>query len=317
MLALLLLNSCKKKEEDRLPVIITSVVDIVTPVSAICKANVALNGGSALSERGVCWSTGHLPVITDNKISGGTDAGEFAIIITGLAEQTGYYARAFATNRTGTVYGGELNFTTPEDHTGETGTVEDADSNTYHTIGIGSQYWTTENMKTTSFNDGTPLSLVTDNSAWNAQAAPGYCWYDNNEADNKETFGALYNWYTVISSKFCPAGWHVPSDADWTILETFLGGPDVAGGKTKEAGTSHWTSPNTGATNECGLSGLPGGTRTKEGAFVSIGESGVFWSSTDASNLTAWSRTMDHMNDSLSRSNKNISWGCSVRCVKD
>jgi uncharacterized protein (TIGR02145 family) len=318
MIILVLLSGCnKQKDEGVLPEIITSAVDIITPVSAICSGNIASTGGPVLSERGVCWSTAHLPVITDNKVSGGTETGQFSFVMTGLTPQTEYFARAFATNSTGTAYGEELQFTTTADHTGETGTVEDADGNTYQTIGIGSQIWITENLKTTRFNDGTSISQVAENSAWSLLTGPGYCWYENDEAANKETYGALYNWFTVISSKLCPVGWHVPTDADWTILETFLGGSGVAGRKTKEAGTSHWISPNTGATNETDFSGLPGGMRAKDGTFSGKSESGTYWSSTEASNLSAWYRTQFYQNDSLSRGSKSILWGFSVRSVKD
>jgi len=317
MCFIMVFTGCKKADEGQLPSIITSVIDIVTPVSAICKANINSDGGSSLSERGVCWSTAQLPVITDNKVSGGTGTGEFSMIITGLTELTEYYARAFATNRTGTVYGEELHFTTLEDHTGETGTIEDADGNIYQTTGIGSQFWTTENLKTTSFNDAEQIPLVTDDNTWGDLVGPGYCWYDNNEITNKDTYGALYNWYTVISSKLCPSGWHVPTDADWTALETFLGGSDVAGRKIRETGTEHWMSPNTGATNESGLTVLPGGMRDTDGQFSGMGGSGYLWTSTVVTGLTAWSRLLEHSSDSLFRNNYSISIGSSVRCVRD
>lgn len=319
MIVMALSAGCSKTSDGggKLPEIITSVVDIITPVSAICSGNIGSSGGSALSERGVCWSTGHLPVIADNKVTGGTETGEFSFVITGLSQQTEYFARAFATNRIGTVYGEELQFTTTTDHTGETGTVEDAGGNTYQTIGIGSQIWMTENLKTTKLNNGTDIAQVTENAAWSSLTGPGYCWYDNDEVANKETYGALYNWYTVISSRLCPEGWHVPTDADWTILETFLGGSNVAGRKTKETGTLHWMNPNSGADNESGFTGLPGGMRAKDGTFSGKGASGNYWSSTDASNLSAWYRTQDYQKDSLSRGIEKVTWGYSVRGIKD
>ena len=95
-----------------------------------------------------------------------------------------------------------------------------------------------------------------DNTAWLQLTTDAYGWYDNNVA-NKTPYGALYNWYAVNTSKLCPYGWHVPSDVDWTRLKSYLGGEDVAGGKLKEAGTNHWDSPNTGATNDSGFSALP------------------------------------------------------------
>ena len=101
--------------------------------------------------------------------------------------------------------------------------VLDIDGNIYHTVIIGNQIWLAENLKTTKYNDGTPVSLVTDNTGWINLSTPGYCWYDN-DITNRETYGALYNWYAVQTGKLCPKGWHVPSDAEWTVLTDFLGG---------------------------------------------------------------------------------------------
>jgi hypothetical protein len=189
---ILIFTACNKSDNGgTLAVIVTSVVDVVTPISATCSGNITADQGSAPTERGVCWSTAQTPDVTDNKASGGTGAGEFSYLMTGLTPQTTYYARAYVINKAGTAYGEEIPFTTPEDHTGETGTVADIDGNVYQTIGIGSQYWITENLKTTQFNDGTPIPLVTDNSTWQFLVAPGYCWYNNDEATNKELYGAL------------------------------------------------------------------------------------------------------------------------------
>jgi len=114
-----------------------------------------------------------------------------------------------------------------------------------------------ENLKTTHFNDGTAIPMVTNATEWGNLLTPGYCWYENNETVNKDTYGALYNWPSVSSGKLCPAGWHVPSDADWTVLTQNLGGISFAGSKLKEAGTTHWIAPNLAATNETGFTALP------------------------------------------------------------
>jgi uncharacterized protein (TIGR02145 family) len=316
-MVVILFSGCKKSDSGgTLAVIVTSVVDVVTPISAVCSGNITAVPGSSPTERGVCWSTNHDPSVTDSKTSGGTGAGEFSYVITGLTPQTDYYARAYVINNAGTAYGVEIPFTTPQDHTGETGTIQDEDGNTYHTIGIGAQYWTVENLKTTKYNDGTAIPLVTDNSAWGALVSPGFCWYDNDEATNKDTYGALYNWYTVISPKIAPAGWHVSTDAEWTILETFMGGESVAGDKLKESGTSHWIG-NTPATNESGFTALPGGLRSSDGTYQHKGESDGFWTTTGASNQAAWYWAMDNGTANLTRGNNSINWGLSIRLVKD
>lgn len=163
--------------------------------------------------------------------------------------------------------------------------VTDIDGNIYHTVQIGTQIWMVENLKTTKFNDGTTIPLVTDNIAWSKLTTPAYCWNKNIE-NNKDTYGALYNWYAVNTGKLCPKGWHVPTDNDWTILANYLGGETYdnknieskTGGKLKESGTIHWSSPNEGATNETGFTGLPGGSRAYyKGDFNEIGTMGDWW----------------------------------------
>lgn len=316
LLFVLIFTACKKDDDVSLAVIVTSVVDVVTPISATCSGNITAESNSTPTERGVCWSTEQEPDVTDNKSQAGSGTGEFSTLMTGLMPQTTYYARAYAINKAGTAYGEEIAFTTPEDHTGETGTVEDVEGNVYQTIGIGSQTWTTANFKATSFNDGTAIPVVTDNSAWESLVGPAYSWYNNDEA-NKEVYGALYNWYVVVSSKLAPEGWHVSTDAEWTILETYLGGLTEAGGKLKETGTDHWRTPNGDATNESGFTALPGGMRAKDGSFNALQETGNFWTTTNASNQAAWYRSLDYISGGNTRGNNSVNWGLSVRLVKD
>ena len=162
-----------------------------------------------------------------------------------------------------------------------TATVTDIDGNVYNTVTIGTQVWMVENLKTTRFNDGSAIQLVSDDTVWSNLTSPGYCWYDNDEATNKDPFGALYNWYTVNSGKLCPAGWHLPTDDEWDIIVNYLDGDTIAGGKMKETGTTLWNSPNTGATNSSGFTGLPGGFCNFNGNFYSIGFNGSWWSTTE------------------------------------
>jgi uncharacterized protein (TIGR02145 family) len=195
--------------------------------------------------------------------------------------------------------------------------ITDRDGNTYTSIKIGSQTWMTENLKTTKYNDGTVIPLVTDGASWGALLTPGYCWYDNDAATNKNKFGALYNWYTVNSGKLCPNGWHVPNDADWTTLTTYLGGESVAGEKLKENGTSNWESPNTGATNTSDFTALAGGGRNWGGTFVSVGNRGYFWSSSEYSETSGWYRYLSNLDGKVYRINGNKQDGFSVRCLQD
>jgi uncharacterized protein (TIGR02145 family) len=194
--------------------------------------------------------------------------------------------------------------------------VTDIDNNTYNTVGIGSQLWMAENLKTTKYKDGTDIPLVTDDVVWGSLTTPGYCWFNNNEAIFKDTYGGLYNWYAVNTGKLCPTGWHAPTDAEWTILTTYLGGESVAGGKLKETGTAHWQSPNFGATNESGFTALAGGFRAM-GSFGSFAMYGHWWSSTSSSADYAYYRRLYYADKVAERVNFSKYYGYSIRCVKD
>lgn len=201
----------------------------------------------------------------------------------------------------------------------ESDPVTDIDGNIYGTIIIGTQTWMRENLKTTKFNNGTAIPLITDNIAWSNLRTPGYCWYYDPYTPTLDTlYGALYNWYTVNTNYLCPTGWHVPSDDEWLYLTDQLGGMDIAGGKLKEVGTLHWLSPNTGATNETGFTALPGSYRFDLGQFGYIpGGDGYWWTSTEFFTGVLF-RSMRYSQTNVVRasaSNKNF--GYSVRCVKD
>ena len=158
--------------------------------------------------------------------------------------------------------------------------VTDIEGNVYRTVRIGSQVWMAENLKTTQFNDGQPIPNVTGNSQWENLSTPAYCWY-NNDVQNKNIFGGLYNWYAVNTGRLAPEGWHVPTSEEWTTLINYLGGENIAGGKLKETGTDHWLSPNTGATNETGFSAIGAGVR--DNVFMLILEDNYIWTASQES----------------------------------
>lgn len=294
------------------PVVTTSDVTSVTATSAICGGNITSNGGYAVTSRGVCWSTNINPTTSNTKTTDGSGNGMFTSTITGLIANQTYYVRAYATNSVGTSYGSQVSFLATSSTT-----VTDYDGNVYHTITIGTQVWMVENMKTTHFNDGTTIPLVTDTTSWNNLSTPAYCWY-NNSSSYKTPYGALYNWYTVNSGKLAPTGWRVPTDADWTVLSAYLGGVSVAGGKLKESGTTHWLSPNTGATNETGFTALPGGYRNLSPTlYTDMGYDATWWSSTEGNSNSAWCRDMSYSDASLISGNYYKNYGFSVRCVKN
>jgi uncharacterized protein (TIGR02145 family) len=200
-------------------------------------------------------------------------------------------------------------------------TCTDGDGNNYPVVEIGTgksgtQGWMAENLKTTRYNNGTAIPLVTDNASWFYLKTPGYCWYNNDEAAYKATNGALYNWYTINTGNLCPTGWHVPTDVEWKTLATAMGDYLIAGGKLKETGTTHWTSPNTGATNESGFTALPAGARSG-GTFGLIGHVGSWWVSNEYSSVSGWCRDIDHDDTILSRYVSPKVIGLSVRCLRD
>ena len=205
----------------------------------------------------------------------------------------------------------------------ETGTVTDVEGNVYKIVKIGDQWWMAENLKTTKYRNGDPISNVTDNSAWAALNTPAYCWYENNTATYGTVYGALYNWFTVDAASngnrsICPTGWHIPTEAEWTTLTTFLGGLNVAGGKMKEVGTSHWSSPNTGASNTSDFTGLPGGFRSYvDGSFQYLGNFGHWWSRTQGDGTQAWNIGLFYLDSSVNNSLSVKKLGFSIRCVKD
>jgi uncharacterized protein (TIGR02145 family) len=191
--------------------------------------------------------------------------------------------------------------------------IKDIDGNSYTTVQIGSQCWMKENLKVTKFNDGSNVPHLQKGSS---SSRPGYSWYEDG-INNKDTFGALYNWHAVETGVLCPKGWHIPSDAEWEQLVNYLGGAKVAGGKMKETGTSHWDRPNKGATNESGFTGLPGGYRGINDTFYGVGYLGLWWSSTQYDDNSAWNRDLYDDGSALSRYDNYKELGMSVRCVKN
>jgi uncharacterized protein (TIGR02145 family) len=137
----------------------------------------------------------------------------------------------------------------------------------------------------------------------------------------------LYNWYAVAgihdtdpntpNKKLAPTGYHIPSDAEWTTLTTYLGGLRIAGGKMKATGTSLWNTPNTDATNSSGFTGLPGGARAFDGAFYNFGDNGYWWSSSEFSTVVAYFRSLYYMGRSVNHYGTLKADGKSVRCLRD
>lgn len=296
-----------------IPIVTTAALNNITESSADGGGEVLDEGESPVSERGVCWSITDKPTINDSKIAAGSGTGLFTVNISGLTTNTAYYLRAYATSSSGTGYGNTLKFITKG-----SATLTDIDGNVYNTVTIGDQIWMAENLKVTRYRNGDPIALVTGSTAWAGLSTGAYCWYNNDAAANGRTYGALYNWFAVNDSRnIAPPGWHVPTEAEREILDKYLGGASVAGGKLKEAGTAHWAEPNTGATNESGFTGLPAGYRVSSGGFTNLHLFTYFWSSTERDAGTAWRRPLKYNSTVVDPWYSDKRTGFSIRLIKD
>lgn len=287
----------------------TNAITRLLSTSSALGGTISSDGGAPISARGVCWNTSSNPTFSNFKTSDGSGTGTFTSTLKELTPNTKYYARAYATNSAGISYGNEITFKTYYSE------VTDIDGNVYPTVQIGTQIWMAENLKTTKYNDGTAIPNVADNTVWAALTTGAYCYYDNDSTTNRATYGSLYNWFAVNTNKLAPTGWHVPTDAEWTTLITYLGGENVAGGKLKEQGTSHWLSPNTGATNETGFTALPGGGRTSDGIFGGIVKLELWWSVPEIDFSNAYSQDMSYYGIFLQEYPHDKNFGLAVRCI--
>ena len=313
------------------PIATTLAAANITASSATLKGNA---DGNYLSLTTVSFDWG----TTTNyglTIPANSASGYFYADVMVLLAGTTYHYRIKAVNSLGTTVGNDMTFTTF--FTGITGTVIDVEGNSYKTIGIGSQIWMAENLETTKFNNGTSIPIVTDGAAWAALVTPGYCWYNNDAAANKATYGAMYNWYVVDPTSnggknVCPTNWHVPSIEQWSTLTNFLinngygyGGSGTDIGKSMAA-TSGWNTNGTAgyigndqaSNNSSGFTALPGGARYDDGTFNYLRQFGRWWSSTENSIYNALGPYMDTNSNTVY-----VTWGStkqsglSVRCIKD
>ena len=216
------------------PTISTSNISNIVFAAATCGGEISADGNATVTGRGVCWSTNSNPTIAlSTKTVDGTGIGSFTSSLTGLTNNTTYYVRSYATNAGGTAYGNEVVFTTP--------------------LTIGTQVWATQNLNVSTYSDGTPIPEVTDPTAWANLTTGAWCYYDNTIA-NGTTYGKLYNWYAVagiydasslsdvsLRKNLAPAGYHIPTDAEWTTLINYLGGQWEAGSRKQDEGSRNYT----------------------------------------------------------------------------
>jgi len=301
----------------------TTAASGVTSVISYTGGNGGTHNGQVVSSSGV---TGLTATLAAGTFANGNGSLTYTITGTPSASGTASFAlkiggKSCTVTRTVAI-APVINFTSIGTPVGSfQSNVSDSDGNTYKTVQIGTQVWMAENLKTSKYSDGTTIPNITDGTQWSNLTTGAWAYY-NNDAANYAKFGKLYNWYAVSPTKngnknICPTGWHVPTDAEWTVLTDYLGGSSVAGGKMKEVGTTSWYSPNIDATNTSLFTGLPGGFRFNFGYYDGIGSFGYWWSSSEFDTLNAWLRYLSCNNGNAYRDSVNKKIGFSVRCLRD
>ncbi|MCX6225207.1 MAG: T9SS type A sorting domain-containing protein [Bacteroidia bacterium] len=296
---------------ETLPTVNTYPVTGITSFSAEGSGNLISNHAESATDRGICWSTNRNPTLSDGKASAGNGLGVFTVTLSGLTANTTYYLRAFATNSAGTGYGAELSFTTLEG-----GTFTDSrDSKTYHYVKIGDQFWMAENLAY--------LPAVSRPATLSALDPHNYVYgYDGTSVATAETtanystYGVLYNRAAALSA--CPAGWHLPTNAEFTRLTNYVGGEAIAGFKMKSLrGWNDNAGANGNGDNAFGFTALPGGDIEGTGIFLNVGNYGSFWTSDPDGASNGWMWLLDNFNAGAFLHSYPRSIGVSVRCLKN
>lgn len=189
------------------------------------------------------------------------------------------------------------------------GTMQDAEGNTYKTIVIGSATWMAQNLRVTKTTDGQSLEAWAGYDKWRTTTKAAYYFYEGSSHD-VSLYGYLYN--SAARNNVCPTGWRTPTSADWQGLAGELGGKALAGGKMKEEGTAHWASPNLGADNSSGFTGMPGGS-IHNGVLSDVGQDGYWWSAEPGAFYYATSSRIEMRNKNTALDEE----GNAIRCVKD
>jgi uncharacterized protein (TIGR02145 family) len=319
---ILLLIACKKEppsgntEITHWPVLKT--LDATNVDSTKAKLNGTVNGyglsTTVIFEYGTTTSYGNTVTASQSPVTGDSIT-HVSADISGLDTSSSYYFRIKADNSLWINFFGfeKIFYTIPS--------VRDIDGNIYYTVRIGSQVWMQENLKTTKYSNGDLIGTTNPPTLdISAEATPKYQWAYNYDESYVATYGRFYTGWAVFDARnVCPTGWHVPTNEEWIVLCEYLGGYEVAGGKLKEAGTSHWQSPNTEATNESGFTALQGSIHHGDGTFSNLGEFVYWWTSTEDKHYegSAFCPLMFPNSSTIYIDRKTKQWGISVRCIKD
>jgi uncharacterized protein (TIGR02145 family) len=322
--------SCKKNKT--LAILITTSISDITNNSAVSGGTITENNGAKIETYGICWATTENPTTTNFKTVHNSETITFSEDLTALLPNTTYHVRAYAINKAGTGYGNNISFSTVPD-LNDTLFIDQRDGTSYSTQAYGSQVWMVENLKylpsvvgSATNSETTPFNYVYGYEGTNITNAKA--------TSNYDTYGVLYNWASAQDA--CPAGWHLPTAAEWSELENYLadngynfdgstGGQGDKIAKAMASATSWQSNSNNGAIgntgfpqyiNKSGFSALPGGTVYTTG-FNIIGERGFWWTASELSFNSATTRAMFHDFSSVLSNGGLKNAGFSVRCVRD
>ena len=307
-----------------LPFVTTTKITTISNTTASGGGNAAGDGGTPLTIKGVCWNTSENPTVSNSRTTNGSGTGTFTSAITGLSAGTTYYVRAYATNSVGTAYGEQEQFITTGGGDGTFTDIRDGHVYSYKTI--GTQTWLTENVaylpSVSPFSNGSatlPYYYVDGYEGSDVTAARAEAKYS--------TYGALYNWPAAKSA--CPAGWHLPNEAEWTTFKDYLTnngygyegtGDDIA---KSICATFSWAlssvpgtpGNNPSTNNRTGFSALAGGLRGESGGWAEPGAITYFWTTTEYPPMGILAFGMVYFSNNLGRFLNSPGWGFSVRCI--
>jgi uncharacterized protein (TIGR02145 family) len=318
-----LFNSCVKEtvktttKKGIIPTVKTIDATEIFSTQASSGGIITSEGSSTIIDKGICWSTSPSPTISSTKASSGAGASSFTSLMMNLSPATTYYYRAYATNSVGTAYGMTLKFGTLQGSFINGKGVTDVDGNSYPTVRIGSalnsyQEWMAEDLRTTKFNDGSPIKNELNDSLWQFSGMAAYRYYNNDEAN----ISKLYNFYTVSNGNVCPSGWHVPTTSDWNILFSKLGPNSNTPGKyMKLPGTSFWE--QSGGINSSGFSAKGNGLINLNGGFEKIKTDGYWWTGNSHNNLQGVAYTLKSNSESITLILPYKQSGMAIRCIKN
>jgi uncharacterized protein (TIGR02145 family) len=330
LISLVLLVCCNKETPSEVETLPPAIIDAE---HVRLTGNVTKEGSSAVTARGFCWALTENPAVSGNFSQNESGSGEYAedILVT---PDTTYYVKAYATNSTGTTYGNQVSFKTHAENLGKFS--DDRDKRIYKWVKIGTQVWMAENLA--YLPDVSPSSTGSETNFH--FYVNGYEGTDVNAitSSNYMIYGVLYNWPAAMSGSagssdnpsgiqgICPVGWHLPSDAEWKILEVCLGmiqsNTDEFGWRTsgniekKLKAIAGWLGEGNG-NNSSGFGSLPGGRRRNAGGFEAVGYNTFYWSTSEADGMTAYWRYIDFLPNGVNRLSANKSNGLSVRCIRN